>query len=98
MAAMHPGERYVYLSAVLAADVPPAVLTCTSTGPPSGTAGDVTVICEAVAAVTVAAIAPKVTELLEATGLKLLPVIVTVVAPAFVPEVGDMAVTTGTEL
>ena len=64
--------------------VPPGVVTDT-TADPAAPAGDVTVIDVAVLAVIVPAVPPNVTAEAEP---KFAPVIVTLVPPAVVPEVG----------
>ena len=78
-------------SAAEIADVPPAVVTRTSTVPVP--AGDVAVI--EVAELTVkpaAGVAPKVTTV---APLRLVPVIVTDVPPGAGPNVGEIEVTVG---
>ena len=74
------------------ADVPPTVVTLTSTVPVP--AGEVAVIDVAELTVKpVAGVAPNVTAV---APLKLVPVIVTDVPPVAGPEVGDIDVTVGT--
>ena len=78
-------------SAADVADVPPAVVTLTSTVPVP--AGDVAVIWVAELTVTpVAAVAPKVTAV---APVKPVPVIVTVEPPVCGPAVGESEVTVG---
>ena len=73
-------------------EVPPAVVTVTSTAPVP--AGDVAVTEVAVLAVRlVAGVVPKVTAVAEP---RLVPVMTTVVPPAVGPAAGAMAVTVGT--
>jgi hypothetical protein len=82
----------VYLSALLAALVPPAVVTATSTVP-ALSAGEVAVICVALLIVKlVAAVDPNATAV---APLRLVPVIVTVVPPVVDPPVGLMLDTAG---
>jgi hypothetical protein len=77
--------KYVYLSALLAALVPPAVVTARSTVP-ALSAGEVAVIWVMLLIVKlVAAVDPNVTAV---APLRLVPVIVTVVPPAVDPPVG----------
>jgi len=66
------------------------VVTVTSTVPVP--AGEVAVIEVAELAVTVALVTPNVTAV---APVKLVPVIVTLVPPAVVPEVGEIEVTVG---
>ena len=81
----------MYWSAAEVADVPPAVVTRTSTVPVP--AGAVAVIWVAELTVKpVAGVAPKLTAV---APLKFVPVIVTVVPPATGPEVGEIDVTVG---
>jgi hypothetical protein len=76
----------------LLAEVPPAVVTDTVTTP-TERAGEVAVICVAELTVNVvAAVAPKLTAV---APVKLVPVMVTDVPPAVVPNVGLTAVTVG---
>jgi hypothetical protein len=77
-------------SAAEIADVPPGVVTLTSTTPVP--AGDVAVIDVAELNVKLAAVAPKVTAV---TPVKLVPVMVTDVPPAVGPAVGEIEVTVG---
>ena len=77
-------------SALEVAEVPPAVVTVTSTVPVP--AGEVTVMEVAVSAVTVPAVVPNLTAVAFA---RLVPVTVTLVPPAPGPEVGLTAVTVG---
>ena len=78
-------------SAAEVADVPPAVVTRTSTVPVP--AGDVAVICVAELTVSpVAAVAPNVTAV---APVKPVPVMVTVVPPVPCPDVGEIDVTVG---
>ena len=73
------------------ADVPPVVVTLTSTVPVP--AGEVAVIVVAETTVKpVAAVAPNVTAV---APVKLVPVMVTVVPPPPGPEVGEIDVTVG---
>jgi hypothetical protein len=79
------------LSAVTAALVPPGVVTSTSTVPEP--AGDFAVIDVLLTTVRFVAVpVPKVTPV---APLKLVPVIVTSVPPAVVPDVGEIPVTVG---
>jgi len=73
------------------AEVPPVVVTVTSTVPLP--AGEVTVMEVAVLAVTVPDVVPNVTDVAE---LRFVPVMTTWVPPAIGPEVGAMEVTDGT--
>ena len=73
------------------ADVPPAVVTLTSTAP-ALLAGAIAVICVAESNVKEAGVLPKLTAV---TPVKLVPVITTVVPPAVVPDDGETAVTVG---
>ena len=85
------GPTKVNWSAAEVADVPPAVVTLTSTVPVP--AGEVAVIEVAELTVKpVAAVAPKFTAV---APVKLVPVIVTVVPPAVGPAVGEIEVTVG---
>ncbi len=77
-------------SALEVAEVPPAVVTVTSTVPVP--AGEVTVMEAAVSAVTAPAVVPKSTAVAFA---RLVPVTVTLVPPPAGPEVGPTAVTVG---
>jgi hypothetical protein len=78
-------------SAAAVADVPPTVVTVTSTVPVP--AGDVAVIWVAELTVKlVAAVPPMVTPV---APVKLVPVTVTEVPPAVVPELGLIPVTVG---
>ena len=79
------------LSAEEVADVPPVVVTVTSTVPLP--AGSTAVICvPETTAKLLAAVEPNFTPL---AAVKLVPVIVTVVPPAVGPEVGLIDVTVG---
>ncbi len=79
-------------SPVATAEVPPGVVTFTST-PPAACAGEVAVIEVALMKLKpAAAVPPNDTPV---TPVKLVPVIVTTVAPAVEPEVGDSDVTVG---
>ena len=83
----------MYLSAADVADVPPGVVTVTSTVP-AAPAGEVTVIVVEFTTVTpVPAFAPKFTV---APATKPVPVTVTEVPPAMGPASGETAVTVGT--
>ena len=73
------------------ADVPPAVVTVTSTAP-TLPAGTVAVTEVAVLAVIEPAVAPNLTEVAE---VRLVPVMTTLVPPAVGPLVGEMDVTVG---
>ena len=78
-------------SAAEVADIPPAVVTRTSTVPVP--AGDVAVIWVAELTVKpVAGVAPKLTVV---APVRLTPVMVTEVAPAVGPAVGEIDVTVG---
>ena len=77
-------------SAADVADVPPGVVTLTSTVPVP--AGAVAVIDVAELNVKLADVAPNVTDV---TPVKLVPVIVTLVLPALGPLVGEIDVTVG---
>jgi hypothetical protein len=84
------GATYLNLSAATFADVPPAVVTVTSTVPVPF--GDFTVVVVPEWPRIVAAAEPKCTDL----GLaKFLPVMVTLVPPAVDPLAGEILVTTG---
>jgi hypothetical protein len=81
------------MSADDVADVPPGVVTVTSTGPAAEPAGLVTVIWVALLTVNVpAAVAPNLTEV---APVKFVPVIVTIVPPAIGPRFGVTSVTVG---
>ena len=83
---------YVNWAAAEVAEVPPAVVTVTSTLP-AACAGLVAVsVVAEVTATLVAVLPPKLTV---APGWKLVPVIVTVVPPAVGPAVGLTALTVG---
>ena len=79
-------------SALEVAEVPSGVVTVTSTVL-ALTLGDVTVIWDGVTWVTVPAVVPNSTV---APGVKLEPLIVTVVPPAVEPSGGVIPVTVGT--
>ena len=84
------------MNSVFAAFVPPGVVTRTLTAPgvPAGTVAGVVAVID-VALFTVMPVAgwpPKVTAV---APVKALPVIVTVVPPSVVPELGDTALTMG---
>ena len=81
------------LSPAEMAEVPPEVVTVTSTTPEPAGAVAVTVV--ALLAVMVPAVAPKWTAVGE---LRLVPVMTTWVPPATGPEVGAMEVTVGTPM
>jgi len=84
---------YVKSSAEVLADVPPVVVTMTSTVPGVIVDGEVAVIDVAEFTVTaVAAVPPKLTV---APVMKLVPVIATEVPPAVGPDVGFNDVTAG---
>jgi hypothetical protein len=84
---------YVYWSADEVADVPPGVVTVTSTVP-AEPAGAVAVIDVSLTNVyDDAAVLPNITPV---TPVKPLPEMVTDVPPAAVPVVGEMPVTVGT--
>src|SRR5205807_8275 len=85
-------EAYVNLSAEVTGLVPAGVVTVTSTAP-WAPAGAVTVIDVAVNAVTLPALAPKLT--VGVPGVKLVPEMVTTVPPAVVPEPGLTPLTVG---
>ena len=78
-------------SAAEVADVPPAVVTVTSTVP-AVPAGLVAVICVAVSLTIVAGVVPNSTAV---APVRFVPVIVTVVPPAVGPDVGLTPVTVG---
>ena len=78
------------MSAADVAEVPPAVVTVTSTMPVP--AGEVTVIEVAVSAVTVPAVEPNLTEVADP---RLVPVTTTLVPPALGPLVGAIEDTVG---
>jgi hypothetical protein len=78
-------------SAADVADVPPTVVTVTSTGP-AELAGDVAVIEVAESAVTVAGVEPKSTAVAES---RFAPVMVTEVPPAIGPSGGLTPLTVG---
>ena len=78
-------------SAALVVEVPPPVVTVTSTVPVPAGAGTVIEVVE----LTVAGDAALFPNFTAVTPLKLVPVIVTDVPPAVGPEVGDTAVTVG---
>ncbi len=80
-------------SALEVAEVPPGVVTVTSTVPVP--AGEVTVMESAVSAVTVPAVVPKSTAVAFA---RLVPVTVTLVPPPSGPALGLTAVTVGTAM
>ena len=81
----------MYWSAADVADVPPVVVTLTSTVPVP--AGDVAVIWVAELTVkVVAAVAPKITAVAPVNPV---PLMVTVVPPDPGPEVGEIDVTVG---
>jgi len=81
----------VNLSPAEVADVPPVVVTVTSTTP-ALPAGAVAVTDVAVLAVIDAVVAPNLTELAED---RFVPVMTTLVPPACCPDVGEMEVTVG---
>src|SRR5438874_5872539 len=84
---------YVKSSATVFVDVPPDVVTITSTVPGERVAGDTAVIDVAELTVTVAeAVAPKATV---APLMKFVPVIATDVPPPVGPDVGLIEVTCG---
>ena len=78
-------------SAAEAADVPPVVVTLTSTTPVPGGEGTVIWVAE-LTMKPVAATAPKVTAV---APVKLVPVMTTDVPPACGPRVGEIEVTVG---
>ena len=78
-------------SAAEIAEVPPVVVTVTSTVPTP--AGDVAVI--EVAELTVKPVAFVAANLTAVAPVKFVPVIVTVVPPAVGPDVGEIEVTVG---
>ena len=78
-------------SAAEVADVPPAVVTLMSTVPVPAGAVAVIVVVE-LKVKLVAAVAPNVTAV---APVKLVPVMVTVVPPAWGPDVGEIEVTVG---
>jgi hypothetical protein len=83
---------YVNLSAALVADVPAIVVTVMSTVP-TDPAGDTAVICDALFTVNeVAAVVPNRTLL---APINPVPVMVTGVPPAVLPEDGEIEVTVG---
>ena len=85
-------EVKTYTSAELVAEVPPGVVTVTSTSP-AFSAGLVAVICESLTTVKDGeAVAPKLTAV---APVKPDPVIVTEVPPEVDPDVGAIAATTG---
>jgi hypothetical protein len=80
-------------SAELVADVPPTVVTVTSTVP-AAPAGEVAVMLVALTTVNeVAAVDPKLTAV---APVRTVPVIVTVFPPPSRPAVGEIPVTVGT--
>src|SRR5260370_3807444 len=82
----------MYWSAELLADVPPGVVTVTSTVP-AASAGEVVVMLVSLTTVKVSAVvSPKLTT---PAPVKPVPVIVTTVPPASGPAAGVTAVTTG---
>jgi len=81
----------VYWSAGDLAEVPPAVVTVTSTVP-APSAGAVATICVAVSEVMVAATEPKSATVAPE---RLVPVMVTEFVPEVGPEEGETAVTAG---
>ena len=85
-------EAYVNLSAEVTGLVPAGVVTVTSTAP-WAPAGAVTVIDVAVNAVTLPALAPKLT--VGVPGVKLVPEMVTTVPPVVGPPAGLIPVTAG---
>jgi hypothetical protein len=84
------GATYLNLSPATLAEVPPAVVTVTSTVPVP--LGDRTMVVVPVWPLIVAAFAPKCTDVGFA---KSLPVMVTLVPPTVEPFVGEIFVTTG---
>ena len=81
------------MSADKTADVPPGVVTVTSTTP-AGFSGAVAVIFVALVTVTlVAALLPNITAV---APVKPLPVMVTLVPPAVGPDDGEIPATAGT--
>ena len=90
------GAMYVNTSPGLVADVPFAVVTCTSTPPGTPDAGDTAVTVVALTFTKlVAATPPKVTAVVP---VRLVPVIVTFVPPLCGPDVGFSEVTVGVAL
>jgi hypothetical protein len=87
------GTVYVKWSEFEIAEKPPYVFTVTSTVPP-GLAGDVAVIDVSEFTVKLAGTSPKKTPV---APVKLLPVIITDVPPARLPELGLTPVTEGAE-
>ena len=85
-------EAYVNLSAEVTALVPAGVVTVTSTAP-WAPAGAVTVMDVAVKAVTLPALAPKLT--VGVPGVKMVPEMVTTVPPVVGPPAGLIPVTAG---
>ena len=90
MAVTVGAPRKVNLSLADVADVPPAVVTVTSTVPEPP--GEVTVTDVAVLAVTAAEAVPNLTDVAEP---RLVPVTTTLVPPVEGPEVGAIEVTVG---
>ncbi len=82
------------MSATEVAEVPPGVVTVTSTSP-ADSAGEVALIEVALSAVTEAVAVPNLTEV---APLGLVPLMVTAVPPALAPDVGVMPVTLGAEV